>query len=127
MASTLGIEHPKARGEVVIEVRCRAELGGCKAVVIVREAVGNDQVGPAADPDPIGPVVGIAVGIVKEAAVLDEQCAGVRARRIAALPAKRAAARCLFDSSDGPRDDLPLVVLALQEVADKAVAVAAEV
>src|ERR1700757_842255 len=101
------MEDAEGRGEVVIEICRRAELRGGKAIVVVREAVGDYQMRSTADPDPMRPVVGIAVGIVKETAVFDEQRTGVRAWRIAALPAKRAATGSLFDAGDGSRDDLP--------------------
>ena len=79
MTGTLGIEYTQGRGEVVIEILGRAELGSSQAIVVVRKAVRNHQMRLIADLDPIGPVICITVEIVKEAAVLDEQ------RRVFAL------------------------------------------
>ena len=73
MTRAFGIEYTQGRGEVIVEVVGRAELGGRQPVVVVGKAVRNHEMRLVADRDPIGPVVRIAVGIVEEAAVLDEQ------------------------------------------------------
>lgn len=62
----------------------RRELG-----VVVGEGVRDDEVGFAANRRPVGKIVGIGIGVVEEAAFLDEEAAGVSARRIAAIPADR--------------------------------------
>src|ERR1700733_14077141 len=82
---------------------------------------------PLADLDPIRPVVGIAVGIVQQARMFDQQRPGMLTRRIAALPAERAASDRLLESSDGPRDHGTLLLFAQQEMPDEAIAMATEV
>src|SRR3546814_2337126 len=48
----------------------------------------------------VGQVVGVGVGIVEEAAVLEQQAAGPRARRVAAVPAGRRRPGQALDAGD---------------------------
>src|SRR5579871_2759121 len=127
MPRPLGIENAQRRGQMVVEVVGCSELGGRQPIVVVGKAVRNDQMRAITDLDPIGPVIGIIVGIVEEAAMLHEQRAGVPAWRVTALPAERGPARGPFDAGDGPRNDLPLLVPPQLGVPDETIAVAAEI
>src|SRR3546814_14327974 len=81
---------------------------------------------PALDLDPVGQVVGVGVGIVEEAAVLEQQAAGPRARRVAAVPAGRRRPGQALDAGDRPGDMLALLRLAQPVVVDPAPAMAGE-
>src|SRR5690606_4690417 len=72
----------------------RAELH-----VVVVERVGDDEVALAIDRDPVGQVVVIGIGIVEEAAVLDDQLPGIAAQA-AGIPADRPHAAGLLDRLD---------------------------
>src|SRR5258708_29818022 len=104
------------------EIVCRAEFGGGEPVVVVGKTVGNDEMRPLTDFDPIGPVIGIAIGIVEEAAVLDQKRAGVLARRVAALPAEPAASDPPFDAGTGPRNGASPVFFGHQKLPAETVA-----
>ncbi len=55
--------------------------------VIFGQRIGHDQLRRALDLGPIGQLIVIGVGVVEESALLDQQAAGVDARRVAAIPA----------------------------------------
>src|SRR5258708_196398 len=82
---------------------------------------------PLADFDPIGPVVGVAIGIVEEAAVLDQKRAGVLARRVAALPAERTTSDRAFEPGKGGRDCLSLLLFGKKKMPDETLAMATDV
>src|ERR1700738_2806969 len=121
------IEHAQRRREMIIEIVRRAELGGGESIVVVRKTVGNDEMRPLADFDPIGPVIGIAIRIVEEATMLDEKRAGVSAGRVAALPAERTSSDRPFEADNGARDDVSLLFFGQQKMPDETVAMATKV
>ena len=79
---SLRIEDVEGIPQVGEELLPRVEaLGGGEAHVVGVQGVGHDEVGPTRDLDPVGQVVGVGVGVVEEAAVLDDEAA-----RIGAVP-----------------------------------------
>ena len=114
-----------------IEVRLRhlvEVLGAREAVarhvarVVDDEAVGHDQVGPSEHARPVRQIVVVAVGVVQEPALLDDELAGVHAH-LAAVPADRARAGRPLDREHGAADRLALLVAVHLEVVRPAVAV----
>src|SRR6185437_2182575 len=95
--------------------------------VVVGERVGDDEVRLAFDGLPERQLVAVVVAVVGEAAVLDQQAAGVDRGSIAAIPAGRRLADGLPERLHGFGDMLALLVLAQGEVLDPAPAVAADV
>src|SRR5207247_2730212 len=76
--------------------------------VVVGERVGDDEVRAALHRRPVGELVVVRVGVVEEAALLDEQLARVDARSVATVPAERPLADRLGERRDGFGDVLTL-------------------
>src|SRR5581483_4188568 len=93
------------------EVRRRGEaLREDEARVVVGERVGHDEVPLAARLDEVGQVVVVGVGVVDEPALLDDELAGVDARRPAVVAADRRAAAGPRERLDRERDPPPLLL-----------------
>ena len=78
---------------------------------------------PAGDLEPVGQIVGVGIGIVEEAALLDHQAPGIGAVA-AGVPADRAAAGGPLDRLDRALEMRPLLGLGHVLVVDPAPAVA---
>src|ERR1700730_9777815 len=127
MTCAFRMEHAQRRREMIIEIVRRAEFGGGESIVVVRKTVGNDEMRPLADFDPIGPVIGITIRIVEEATMLDEKRAGVSAGRVAALPAERMSSDRPFEAGNGACDDGSFLFFGQQKMLDETVAMATKV
>src|SRR5271168_4041881 len=98
---TLGVKCTKGGGDVVVKVVTGAELATRQPVVVVSEAMRNDEMRPSFDREVIRQVVSVTVGIIEEATVLDEQPPRRFTRRIAALPTERRSADGMRKARDG--------------------------
>jgi hypothetical protein len=96
-----GIERVEAVAQIGLELVARVEaLGRGEAHVVGVERVGDDELVAPARPDPVGQVVGVAVGDVVEAALLGDEADGVH-RAAPEVPAARARAGHLGVEADG--------------------------
>src|SRR5262249_61128094 len=105
--------------------RASESLGEDVAAVVVDERVGHDEMPPSLHVDEIGQVVVVGVGVVDEAALLDDELARVDAGAVAAVPAERPLAARPLDRLDRPLDVLPVRVAVEEPVLLPAPAVAA--
>ena len=87
--------------KIVKIARAAVSLRHDKSDIVVGQRIGHDQMARAGDFDMIGEIVVIGVGVVNEAAFLDQQFARVDRRTIAAIPAKRPLTAGLLERFDG--------------------------
>ena len=80
---------------------------------------------PTRNVDEVGQVIVVAVRVVDETALLDQQLPRVDAGAVPAVPAQRALAAGLLDGLDSPPDMVALLLAAEQPVLDPAPAVRA--
>src|SRR6185437_10253627 len=124
----LFVKLVEGRFEIGLEIRWRAEPGGEREFSVIGvHCVGDDEVRLAGDVDPIGQFVVVGVRIVKKAALLDQETAGVFARPVAAVPTERPLADRALDRFDRAGDSLALLVLAQAEMLFPLPPVAADV
>src|SRR5579864_1558632 len=117
------VEGVAAVGE---ELLAGAEIAAAlEAAVIVVEAMRDDEVPPAGDLHPVGQVVVVGIAVVKEAAGLDDQTAGV-GTRTARVPADGWAADEARDDFDIAPHLCALDVLRNELVVDPALSVAGD-
>lgn len=75
------VQHVEGVAEVGEELVAAVEpLVGGEAHIVVVEGVGDDEVGAIVVVDPVGQVIGIAIGIVEEAPFFDDEAARVGAQ-----------------------------------------------
>ena len=103
-SAALGVQHVEGVAQVGEELVPAVEaLGGREAHVVGVERVRDDEVRLRRPTlHPVRQVVGVGVGVVEEAAVLDDESARVRAVA-AGVPADRRRAGQLADRLDGRR------------------------
>ena len=122
----LGIEHVEAILQVGEELIATIEpLVRGKTHVVGVQRIRNDQVRLAIVGDPVGQIVGIAVGIVEKPALLDDEPAGVRAAA-SRVPAQGPSAGDARVDLDGALQVLALDLFGDKLVIDPAIAVAGD-
>src|SRR5579884_1481633 len=106
----------EATPTAVVEVRRAAvALGQRETYVVVRErAIGDHEVSLARHVREVREIVVVGVRVVQEAALLDQQLAGVHARSVAAVPAQWPLAAGLLDGFDRP-SDVPAFLLPVEQ------------
>ena len=109
---SFAVEHVERILQVVEESLARREPRRDRELhVVVVERVRDDEMRLPADPRPVRQVVVVCVGVVQEAALLDDQPPRVDRRRIAAVPPVRARPGGPLDRLDGAPHLRALLVL----------------
>ncbi len=98
----VGVERVEGVGQVAEESLRQVEaLGAGEAAVVGSQRMADDQVGLAADGGPIGQLVVAGVAVVEEAALLDHQGPGVRARAPGVLAERALAGQARWSPRSG--------------------------
>src|SRR5579863_10722160 len=113
----LFIKLVEGRLEIDLEIGGCPEAGGLSELSVIGvHRIRHDEMGLARDLNPIGQLVIVGVGIVKKAALFNQEPAGVFAGAIAAVPTERTLAGGLGDRGDCAGDALALFLLAQAEM-----------